>query len=90
MHKPTDECTDETQAQLIKYVSEELLDGQAVSASDDLLVAGIDSMAVVRLTSFVDETFGIQVPPQDLVIQNFRSIQALSDYLSRRWDSDRE
>jgi acyl carrier protein len=31
--------------------------------------------------AFVEETFGIQVPDQDVVYDNFKSVSALEEYL---------
>ncbi len=71
---------------LIEYVSEELLSGQTrVGPDDNLLSEGmVDSLGMLRLVGFIEESFGVKVPPQDFVIENFRSVGVLSDYLQRR------
>ncbi len=71
---------------ILQYINEELLfgDGEAV-ADDDLLATGlVDSMGVFGLVGFVNETFGIEVPPQDILIENFRSANDIASYVRRR------
>lgn len=74
--------------QLLTFINEDILADQAdvtVGGDDELLVEGyIDSLGVMRLVSFIEERFGIAVPPQDITIENFRSVSVLSGYLQRR------
>ena len=56
-----------------------------VEVDDDLLIGEIiDSMGMMRLVAFVEETFAISVPLEDITIQNFRTIEAIDEYLVRR------
>lgn len=51
---------------------------------EDLLLSGlIDSLGVVRLIAFIEAEMGIRVPPEDVTIENFLTLQAMSDYLER-------
>ena len=71
---------------LLDFVKEELLRGRKadLSADDDLLSTGIiDSLGILRLVSFIEEQFGIQVPDQDVIYENFKSIKILVDYLKQ-------
>ena len=74
------------QSILQQYISEELLNGRMqVEVDDDLLIGEIiDSMGMMRLVAFVEETFAISVPLEDITIQNFRTIEAIDEYLVRR------
>lgn len=57
----------------------------AVGFDDDLLLSGLlDSMAIIRLLAFIKDTFGIDVPPEDVVIEHFSTINAIAQYLSAR------
>jgi acyl carrier protein len=57
---------------------------------DNLLADGmIDSLGAVRLIAFIEERFGFQIPPKDLVIENFRTIHRLAAYLESRIDGSR-
>ena len=75
------------QAIIIKYIQNNLLSGKGkieLSPEDDLLGSGlIDSMGVMRLVSFVEETFHINIPPEDIVIENFMDVKAITNYVER-------
>lgn len=79
------EIMDSKQAIIIKYIQENLLGGRtsiALSPEDDLLGSGIlDSMGVMRLVVFVEETFQIKIPPEDIVIENFMDVNAITNYV---------
>ena len=67
------------------YVSAELLlDPElGLDEHEEILTTGrIDSMSVMRLVFFIKDEFSITIPNQDLVVDNFRSIEALDTYLS--------
>lgn len=69
---------------IMQFVKDELMHGRGTSINEDtdLLNAGIiDSLGVLQLVSFVDETFGIQIPDEDVVIENFKSVNTLATYL---------
>ena len=76
---------DSKPATIIKYIQDNLLMGRGeieLSPEDDLLGSGIlDSMGVMRLVGFVEETFNIKVPPEDIVIENFMDVQAITKYV---------
>ena len=74
------------QAELMEYVKHELLHGRKMELhpDEDLLSGGIiDSLGILQLVGFVEEKFGIQVPDEDVVHENFFSIKALTDYLKQ-------
>ncbi len=68
---------------LIRYIEEELLGGeQSIAAEDDLLSSGlVDSLAIMRLISFIEQEYSIKVPPQDMTIEHFISVDAISNYI---------
>ena len=43
-----------------------------------------DSMGFVRLVSFLENEFGIKISDEDLVEQNFESINAISSFISTK------
>lgn len=71
---------------IITFVNEELLGGGAsVSAGDEIVLDGtIDSLAVTRLVDFLEKTFAVSVPPQDVTIENFRSIATMARFIRER------
>jgi len=52
--------------------------------TDQLLIEGIvDSMGLLTIISFIEETFSILVDDDDVVIENFGSIATLTSYIER-------
>ena len=71
---------------LAQYIQTEILHGRKVEVKEDedLLSAGIlDSLSILKLVVFIEESFGIQVPDEDLVYDNFKSINAMAEYLQQ-------
>ncbi len=70
------------------YINEEILGGaQAVevNAEDDLLGSGLlDSLGMMALVAFIEQRFNTKIPPQDMTIENFQTIQSISNYLRKR------
>ena len=71
--------------EIINYISQELLNKQvSFSDSEDLYTSGvIDSLGLMRLISFIEENYDVRVKPGDMTIENFKSIDAIIDYLGR-------
>jgi acyl carrier protein len=71
---------------LMGYVKNELLRGRGekLTPADDLLSAGIiDSLGILQMVAFIENRFGIQVPDEDVVYENFHSVKALAEYLAQ-------
>ena len=68
------------------YVSQELLDGRyAVAADESLLADGlVDSLGMMRLVGFISDSFDLEVPPEDIVIEHFSTIERMARYLRGR------
>jgi acyl carrier protein len=80
-----------TQEILKQFITQDLLnDGNRsnLSEDDNLLTSGlVDSLAIVRLITFIEERFDVQVPAGDVTIENFRTINVIAGYLQQRTDS---
>ncbi len=74
------------QGTIERYICEELLeDDEPLQGDENLLADGmVDSLGMLRLVSFIDETFGIEIPPEDFVLENFRTLNQLMIYLGKR------
>ncbi len=76
---------------LLRFVNEEILAGisVAVSLEDEIVLDGtLDSLGVTRLIGFVEEEYSLTVPPEDVTIENFRTIRTIAGYLRRRLDAE--
>jgi acyl carrier protein len=76
----------DTKESLKQYITEELLNNRVtITEEDNLLSDGmVDSLGMMRLVSFIEETFNVGIPPEDLLIENFRTVNTISDYLQRQ------
>ena len=74
-----------TKELLRQYISQQLLDGhENLDVEENLLTSGmIDSHGIMRLIVYIEETFGLQVPPIDITLENFRTIALMADYIHR-------
>jgi acyl carrier protein len=73
-----------TSSILLDYVKKELAVGSKrnIQMDDDLLSAGIiDSLGVLQLVAFIEDQFNIQMPDEDVVLENFQSVNSLANYL---------
>jgi acyl carrier protein len=60
-------------------------DAAAISPTVSLLGTGIlDSTGVLELLGFLEERYSIQVPDEDLLPENFDSIENIVGYLTRK------
>ena len=73
---------------LSEFIAREILGsqtGEGPTGDDDLLGSGmVDSLGVMSLVFFIEERFGVEVPPEDVTIDNFQTIDAIASYLERR------
>jgi acyl carrier protein len=73
-----------TSSLLLDYIKKELAVGSKrnIQMEDDLLSAGIiDSLGVLQLVAFIEDQFNIQMPDEDVVLENFQSVNSLANYL---------
>jgi acyl carrier protein len=76
------------QKQMLKnFILAELLNGQNLVSLDDdedLLISGlIDSLGVVRLINFIEQSLEMSIPPEDVTLENFQTVGCISKYLSQ-------
>lgn len=74
--------------QIRRYVAENFLfsdNGFELDNDESFLEAGVvDSLGVLELVTFVEEEFEVQVPDEEIVPDNFDSVDRLADYISRK------
>lgn len=73
------------EAEINDYISSELIDRPEllpIENATSLLASEIlDSLSVLKLVLFLEERFGVVVAPEDLVPENFDTVDALCSYL---------
>ena len=57
---------------------------QPVQPDDDLELAGLDSMALLKVLLFIEAQYGFWMPDEDLVAENIRTPRAFATYICRR------
>ena len=70
-----------------EFVSTEFLGGATADFDQgaSLLETGlIDSIGFFRLVGFLEMSFGIRVPDDDLLAENFQSLEKIIEYIRRR------
>ena len=70
---------------LCRYISNTLMSAEpddAVQADDELLTVGmLDSL--MRLVQFIEDQFDRKIPPGDLILENFQTVNAIVSYLEQ-------
>jgi acyl carrier protein len=69
-----------------EYIKNEIMRNKNAKLGDneDLLSAGVlDSLAILQLVAYIEKALGIQVPDEDVVYDNFKSVNALVEYLQQ-------
>ncbi len=73
------------EATLAAYIREECLSRNTTSDlayGTNLFDAGIvDSAGLISFIAFIEQTFGLNIPDEDLLPENFVSIAAIADYI---------
>ena len=67
-------------AMITEYIKKEIVrnDKATISEDEDLLSSGVlDSLGILQLVAYIQDTFGIEVPDKDVVYENFHSIKSL-------------
>lgn len=74
--------------ELITYIKAHLLTGQSdieLNPEDDLLGSGlVDSIGMMKLIGHIETHYQFTVPPQDMTIENFMTVEAISSYLQQQ------
>ena len=73
------------EAQLLEYLTREILDGDPVARDTELFSSGrLDSMNLVNLATFVERSTGIAIPDSDINADHFEDVGSILAYVRRR------
>ncbi len=73
------------QQKLRNFILHELIfvaDPESFGDHNDLLLAGLDSMAIMRLIIFIENEFGVTLPDSEIEPDNVRSLFALEHWIA--------
>jgi acyl carrier protein len=76
---------DEIATALANFINASIMArGHPVQLDDDLEMAGVDSMALLKILLFIETKYGFWMPDEDLVEENIASVRALANYIRQR------
>lgn len=63
-----------------KYIQQHILDASVhIEAGTDLKQAGIDSFSTVEIILFIERRFGVTIPDEKLIPDNFKTLLSLAE-----------
>jgi acyl carrier protein len=80
----------ETQKDLAEFLTQEVLDDDVPELKPDqpLLTGLLDSFGILALLNFIEERYGVTIPHDEVITDNFRSVAALARFIdSKRAES---
>jgi acyl carrier protein len=64
-------------------------DAPPIGNTESLIETGIvDSTGLLELVSFIETRYGLEIPDQDLLPENFETIANISTYVASRMQTD--
>ncbi len=78
----------DVQSTIKQYIVTEImheLDQNALDNEATLIEGGIiDSMSLIELVHFMEKTFGVRITEEELDIDNFKTVNALTDFINNK------
>jgi acyl carrier protein len=88
MNNVKDTINMDTANAIERFIIDELLmsDGRMKLDHDQSLISSgvIDSLGILRLIAFVEERFGIQVDDEEVISENFETINIIKDFVESK------
>lgn len=81
---------DDVKKRIKKFILDEFLSENSDLKDDELLFFSgiIDSLGMVQLTAFLEETFGVSINPRDVTMNNFNTINKITDIISKKLEEN--
>lgn len=76
--------TDVNKGRIKSFFSRFIREDQLTHDQDIFAMGLVNSLLAMQLVTFVEKEFGITVDNEDLDIENFKSINAISDLVERK------
>jgi acyl carrier protein len=82
------EMNSQIESQIRDYINRNMLFNSGTSKFSNeasLLQEGIiDSIGIMELVTFVSQTYGVTIPPEEILPENFDSISRIASFVRRR------
>lgn len=80
-----------TEATIERFIINEVMMGDSqikIDPDQSLLTSNVlDSLALIRLVNFIEEQFGVSVEDDEVIPDNFETINAIKTYLENKIQS---
>jgi acyl carrier protein len=79
----------EIEQEITRFIVEEVLDEDTGLRSDQPLLTGLlDSFGLMSLLSFIEETYDVTIPNNEVVTENFRTVEVLAAFVESKRRAD--
>lgn len=76
----SEDTKERTRAFLFRFVR-----ARTIQDTDDIFTSGmVNSLFAMQLVLFVEKEFGVKVANEDLDLKNFRSVDAITNFIARK------
>lgn len=83
----TDITTNSARDEIVAYLSR-FVPVDRITDDEDMFARGfVSSMFAMQLVAFIEQSFDVEVENEDLELDNFRSIAALTAFVERKQDA---
>lgn len=73
----------DTTTQIVEFITNRFPQAKITPAEDIFSLGYINSLFAMELVMFVEKTFAVTIPNDELKIDNFRTAQAMTELVSR-------
>jgi acyl carrier protein len=72
--------------ELITFIRDEVavVEGEVAPDTDLLLSGLVDSLGVIRITQWIEDELEVDVPPGDVTLENFQTVDRIVSYVATR------
>lgn len=79
------EGLDELPDELVAMISNDIAPHAEITPATELLLSGlIDSIGVIRIVDWLEGHLATEIDPVDVVLENFRTVDAIVEFLRTR------
>lgn len=75
---------EETKVKIREFLGQHIKSSQLTDDTDIFATGLVTSLFAMQIVLFVEGTFGIMLDSDDLMLDNFRTVNALTDLVSRK------